>query len=233
MSAQVEALPIALAFSAGMVATVNPCGFAMLPSFVSYFLGTEDVRFIAASPMHRALQGVGLGAALTIGFLAVFLTIGLIVTLGGRVLLPLMPWGTLLVGVLMIGLGIWVGLGRAVGLPIPHLGVVRPGRDLWAIVLFGVGYAIASLGCTLPIFLVVVGSALTSAGPAGALLLFAAYGLGMGVVLASVSLATALFQSVLISRLRGLMPYVGRLSAAILILAGIYLVAFEVTSGLL
>ena len=33
---------LALAFSAGMVATVNPCGFALLPAYLSYFLGLED-----------------------------------------------------------------------------------------------------------------------------------------------------------------------------------------------
>ena len=32
---------LALAFSAGMIATVNPCGFAMLPAYLSYFLGLE------------------------------------------------------------------------------------------------------------------------------------------------------------------------------------------------
>jgi len=233
MTEVVEGLPLLLAFSAGLVATVNPCGFAMLPSFVAYFLGTEDDRFVHASAAHRALLGLGLGLALTVGFLAVFLTIGLVVSFGGRALLPLMPWGTLVVGVLMIGLGLWVASGRSLGLALPHVGPVRPGRSVGAIVLFGAGYAVASLGCTLPIFLVVVGSALTSSGPLAALLLFVAYGLGMGVVLAAVSLAAALCQSVLISRLRAVLPYVGRLSAAILIVAGIYLVAFELSSGIL
>ncbi len=233
MTYLVEGLPLLLAFSAGLVATVNPCGFAMLPSFVSYLLGTEDEGFVQASVVHRALLGLGLGLALTMGFLAVFLTIGLIVSLGGRAILPLIPWGTLIVGVLMVGLGIWIAAGRSLGLSLPHVAAVHPGRGIGAIVLFGVAYAVASLGCTLPIFLVVVGSALTSSGPLAALLLFIAYGLGMGVVLVAVSLAAALFQSMLISRLRAVLPYVSRLSAAILILAGIYLVVFELSSGLL
>jgi len=36
--------PLAFAFGAGMVATVNPCGFAMLPAYLSFFLGIEDER---------------------------------------------------------------------------------------------------------------------------------------------------------------------------------------------
>ena len=35
---------LALAFSAGMVATVNPCGFALLPAYLSYFLGLEEAE---------------------------------------------------------------------------------------------------------------------------------------------------------------------------------------------
>ena len=33
---------LTLAFSAGMVATLNPCGFAMLPAYLSYFMGLQD-----------------------------------------------------------------------------------------------------------------------------------------------------------------------------------------------
>ena len=31
--------PLGLAFAAGLVATINPCGFAMLPAYLSFFLG--------------------------------------------------------------------------------------------------------------------------------------------------------------------------------------------------
>mgnify|MGYP001611737333 FL=1 len=32
-------LPLGYAFGAGMVSTVNPCGFAMLPAYLGLFLG--------------------------------------------------------------------------------------------------------------------------------------------------------------------------------------------------
>ena len=34
--------PFALAFAAGTVAAFNPCGFALLPAYLGWFLGAED-----------------------------------------------------------------------------------------------------------------------------------------------------------------------------------------------
>ena len=39
----------AYAFTTGMLATVNPCGFAMLPAYLSYFLGDREP---ATGPTH-------------------------------------------------------------------------------------------------------------------------------------------------------------------------------------
>jgi hypothetical protein len=35
-------LPLGYAFGAGMVAAVNPCGFALLPAYLALFLGGRD-----------------------------------------------------------------------------------------------------------------------------------------------------------------------------------------------
>ncbi|MBI2866370.1 MAG: hypothetical protein HYX99_03300 [Chloroflexi bacterium] len=40
-------LPLGYAVTAGMVASVNPCGFFMLPSYLSFFLGSETPAFQA------------------------------------------------------------------------------------------------------------------------------------------------------------------------------------------
>lgn len=34
--------PVAPAFTAGLVATINPCGFVMLPAYLSWFIETAD-----------------------------------------------------------------------------------------------------------------------------------------------------------------------------------------------
>ena len=48
-----------VAFAAGMVSTINPCGFAMLPAYLSYFLGLEGKGGEATASPGRSLAVVG------------------------------------------------------------------------------------------------------------------------------------------------------------------------------
>ncbi|MFQ5924210.1 MAG: hypothetical protein ACE5M4_15335, partial [Anaerolineales bacterium] len=41
-SGRLAALPMAWAFSAGMLATLNPCGWALLPAYAAYYLGSRE-----------------------------------------------------------------------------------------------------------------------------------------------------------------------------------------------
>ena len=61
--------PLALAFASGMVATVNPCGFAMLPAYLGYFLGLEGQDRDVQASVSRSL---GVGLSVSAGFLVVF-----------------------------------------------------------------------------------------------------------------------------------------------------------------
>lgn len=85
--------------------------------------------------------------------------------------------------------------------------------------LFGVGYGIASIGCTLPVFLAVVGAA---ASGASTVLVFAVYGAGMAVVLTALAVAAALLREGLARGLRRLLPYMSRIAGALLVAAGGY-----------
>lgn len=219
-------LPVAYAFSAGMVATVNPCGFAMLPAYVSYQLGAHEPAYEARPLWRRALRALGLGLVVTAGFVLLFAAVGVVVALGGRAVVRVVPWAALAIGAAMVLLGLGILAGRTPQLA--ALGRVQPPRGAgWrGVFLFGIGYAVASLSCTLPIFLVVVGSAIAAGGAAPALLMFFAYGLGMGVVLVAVTLGAALFKGAVARGLKRLVPYVERLSAVFLIGAGAYIVYY-------
>jgi cytochrome c biogenesis protein CcdA len=119
-------------------------------------------------------------------------------------------------------LGLWLYLGRSLSVRVPHLEAARVAGSYRAMFVYGVTYALASLGCTLPIFLVAVGAALT-AGPVGSLALFVAYSVGMGLVLTAVALGAALFQGAVSTTLRRALPYVQQVSALLLVVAGGYL----------
>ena len=52
-------LHVGYAFGAGMVSAVNPCGFAMLPVYLSLYLGAEDEQFRQRSWVVRLAKAMG------------------------------------------------------------------------------------------------------------------------------------------------------------------------------
>jgi len=223
----VNSLPLAYSFAAGMAATVNPCGFVMLPTMVSFYLGTKDAPLEDRSMWRRSLSGLGLGLAATAGFVVLFASTGAVVSLGGHALIAAFPWLGFGIGAGLTLLGIWLLLsGRSLGVGFLHRIQPPTRRGPLGLFLFGVAYAAASLSCTLPIFLVVVGGALATSGLVGGMLQFVSYALGMGAVLMAVSVATAVSKGVIVRGFRSLLPFVERAGAVLLTGAGVYLVVY-------
>lgn len=222
-----DGLNLAFAFSAGMLATINPCGWAMLPAFISYYLGSREEGYENKPLSSRLGEGLLLGLLVTAGFLAIFGTAGIVISAGLRAVVQWMPLASFLVGVLLVLLGIWLLAGRSLpfSLPVPDMNLQA--RSPKTVFLFGTAYAFASLSCTLPIFLAVVGASLATAGAAGSTAMFLSYAAGMAVVLMAVALSAALLKGAVIEWFRSLLPYVNRIGAAALILAGLYLVWYQ------
>jgi cytochrome c biogenesis protein CcdA len=220
-------LPILFAFTAGMLASVNPCGFAMLPAFISYYLSGEDERTEIA--IHRRLlRGLWLGVVVTAGFLSVFVVAGSIFSVGGRFLLQLTPWLGAIVGVLLIGFGLGFLLGKGISLPIPIPQWEVRTQGIRGMFLYGVAYALVSLSCTLPIFLSVFAGALAAKDLFSMGGMFLAYSVGMGTVITALALAAALFEGAVTQRFRRLMPAIKVVSALALIAAGGYLIYYQI-----
>lgn len=223
----VRLLPVGFAFAAGMVASVNPCGFMLLPAYISYQLGVEERKSERRSASRRLLRSLATGGVATIGFLLIFGLIGGLVALGGQWVIRVFPHAGAVVGVVLAILGGWLLFGDLdiTVLAASRLTVKRE-RGLRNVFLFGVVYAIGSLSCTLPIFLAVVGTSLAGGGIVGALAPFIGFGLGMGLVLMAVTVSSAFLRSALVRRLKGLVPWVNSAGALFLIGAGAYLVYY-------
>jgi hypothetical protein len=100
--------------------------------------------------------------------------------------------------------------------------------------VFGVSYAIASIGCTLPLFLGPVAGAFTRDSLLDGVLVFAAYGLGMALVLLALTVAIALARTSIVRSLRRVQPYIGRVAGGLVALAGAYVAYYgwlEVRQG--
>lgn len=216
--------PFALALTAGMVATVNPCGFAMLPAYLSYFLGTDDAGSDeAADAQAGILRALAVGGVVTLGFLLVFGTVGLAVSHLSISINRFLPWVTLVIGVGLVVLGIAMLRGFELEVRLPKLERGGATRGLGSMFVFGVSYAVASLSCTLPPFLAVTATTFSQLSYVSGVSVFLAYGLGMGLVLTALTVAIALTRVSIVGHLRRALPYIHRISGGLLVVAGAYL----------
>jgi cytochrome c biogenesis protein CcdA len=217
---------LATAFTAGLVSTVNPCGFAMLPAYLGYFIGLDDQNVDRPAALRRALV---IGGVVSAGFLVVFGITGAIIVAGLRSVATYIPWVALVVGVGLIILGVALLRGYYLNVRLPQVKSVRRERKYGAIFMFGVSYALASLSCTLPIFLSLVAGTFTQSSFFGGFAAFLAYGAGMSLVLLGITLAMALGKDSLVKRLRSASKHVNRISGVVLILAGGFIVWYWAT----
>jgi cytochrome c biogenesis protein CcdA len=134
----------------------------MLPAYFLYQLRTEETD---SSALKQVLKGLLIAAVVTVGFILIFAIAGSIITVGGWWLIAAFLYAGLVIGLAMIGLGVWLLATRnMLGILAAKQVTVDRQRNLWNAFLFGIAYAVGSLSCTLPIFLVVVGSGLASEG---------------------------------------------------------------------
>jgi cytochrome c biogenesis protein CcdA len=236
LDALIATLPVGYAFGAGVVSTVNPCGFAMLPAYLALYLGTGKADFYERAALARSGRAVWIAAVMTAGFVLLFGTIGTVVSVGGRLVIAAMPWLGLLVGAALLGCGLWMLTGRSLSAGVFNrlAGHIGDPREVSArgFFLFGIAFGAASLSCTLPIFLTVVGSAFTVEGAGAGLGQFVSYALGMGSVVLALTVTAALVrEGLLVGRIRRLMPYVHAVSAWLLVLAGAYIVYYWLVPG--
>lgn len=210
--------PFALAVTAGMAATVNPCGFALLPAYLSAFVGMEgDGNRVAA--VSRAL---GVSLVLTAGFVSVFGLFGIVLSPVLSEVQQYAPWFTMVFGILLVGLGVWLVTGHQLVVAIPKFD--RGGADgtLVGMYLFGVSYAVASLSCAIPNFLLVTSGAANEDSFVSRVVTFVLYGVGMGVVVAVLTVAVALARSGVVARFRSLLPKMNMVAGVLLLVAGAY-----------
>lgn len=219
---------IGLALAAGLVAAVNPCGFALLPAYLGLLVLGESAADRPGRPgrpgrlvaVGRALAAA---AAMTAGFAAVFGGFGLVISPVAGQVQEHLPWFTIGLGLLVLAVGGWLLAGWSLTVPGLRLGTgpaVR--RSAASMALFGAAYAIASLGCTLGPFLTSVVVVFRTGTFASGVATFLAYAAGMGLAVGAAALAVALSRGSLVGRLRRWGPLVTRLGGGLLVAAGGY-----------
>ena len=228
-------VPLGFSFAAGMVATVNPCGFAMLPAYLSLYLGSNEKAGDHNHPFQHVARALVVGGVVTSGFVLLFGLAGLIIGVGARSVVNIIPWLGLSIGVLVAIAGSWLLAGGKLYTDIPvrasaHIG--NPGTvSVRGYFLFGLSYATASFSCALPIFLLVVVSSLEVSGNLVAVGQFFLYALGMGLVITLLTVWMALNKWALVGAIRKTSAFIQPFSGALMILAGAYIVYYWLTIG--
>ena len=213
---------LAFALAAGTLAAVNPCGFAMLPAYLSLFVLGADQE--SRPPMWRAIgRALAATASMTLGFVAVFGVFGLALTPVASSVQRWLPAVTLVIGAVLIGLGVVLLAGRTVAVRVPFLRLAKdPAASPIAMMLYGVSYAVASLGCTIGPFLVVTATTFRAGDITSGVAAYGAYAAGMGLVVGVLAVGAALMGQAAAGALRQAMPYLTRLSGVLLVLVGAY-----------
>jgi cytochrome c-type biogenesis protein len=209
---------VALAFTAGMVATFNPCGFSLLPAYIGAFVASDTVDDRAD---RRVLRAIGVAAAVSVGFVIVFTTIGLVIDSIASQVRQQLPWVTIVIGGLLIITGIATVGGWKPAIAVRGPQLATDSNNALVMVGFGATYGIASLSCTIGPFLAVTGTTL-SRSPVEGIATYVAYAFGMGIVILMLSVAATLAHTTVANHMRRLTRIAPRIGGALMILAGGY-----------
>ena len=229
-------LPLAFAFAAGMVAAVNPCGFAMLPAYLGLYLGSGEGTGDRTDLVQHLGRALLVGAMVTSGFVLLFGIVGLVIGVGARsVVGDVSAWLGLVIGVLLTSAGAWLLGGGKLYTRFASQAAAKMGDPSRVsprgYFVFGLSYGTASLGCTLPVFLLVVGTTTTASGIPTAVGQFFLYALGMGLVIMVLTVGMALFKGAMVRQFAKVLRYVQPVSAALVLVAGSFIVYYWLTIG--
>jgi cytochrome c biogenesis protein CcdA len=194
----------------------------MLPAYLVLVVrreGADTSTGLAA--VGRALAAT---AGMGLGFLTVFGLFGALTISAGAIVQQYLPYVTIVIGIVLVALGIWLLTGRELTLLTPRQPGGRwvPTARLGSMYGYGVSYAIASLSCTIGPFLAVTATGLRRGSLIGSASIYLAYIAGLTLVVGVLAVAAAAANSAVVNRLRRILPYVNRISGALLVLVGLY-----------
>ena len=217
-----------LSFTSGLLAAINPCGFVLLPTYLMFFLGMENLRPGAERTTIRRALAVSL--SVSAGFLSVFIVLGVIAKWATNSFLDTMPYISLVIGVALIALGIAMVFGYRMPFTAPKMDIGQRDRSIVSMFVFGIAYAVASFGCTLGPFSGTVLGAISTDGIATGIAAIALYGLGMALLVTALTVTLAMANVTLLRFLRQGMQWFGYIAGVFVLLTGVYLTYYWYSS---
>jgi cytochrome c biogenesis protein CcdA len=179
--------------------------------------GDEDTSRSAALTRAAAATVV-----MSAGFVTVFGVFGLLISPLIATAQKYLPFATVVIGVLLIALAVWLLAGKEIAVLVPKLSGGAPTARLGSMYAYGVAYAVASLSCTVAPFLAVITASFTQGSALTVVLAFVTYAGGMALTVGVAAIAVALAGASAVSTFRRLLPHIGRIVGAVVLLTGLY-----------
>ena len=211
----------AYSFILGIMAAVNPCGFVLLPTYLVYYLGTELNRE-DENKTTTLRRGLSVGIAVSSGFIGLFLVVGIISRAFTTVIRDNAKYAALVIGIALVAMGIAMLFGWKLPIAQPDVSVQRK-RTTWNMFLFGIVYAIASIGCTIGLLISVILGSINRHGFVSGVISIVLYGLGMGLLVTSLTVALAFARVGLVSTIKKSFKWFDKITAVFVVLTGLYL----------
>lgn len=203
----------------GMLAAVNPCGFVLLPAYLVSYLSVDD----SSSPAVRVRRSLVVGSSVSAGFLAVFIVVGAVSRLFTGWLATNAKYAALVIGLGLMVVGVRMLGGWRPKLWVPSLSGSARGTSTRNMVLFGVVYAVASIGCTIGLLTTAILGSFSRDGALSGVISVGLYGLGMGLFVVALTTSLAFAKNALVRGGRGVMKVMDRVSSVLVLLTGVYL----------
>jgi cytochrome c-type biogenesis protein len=216
-----------LGFLAGIGGFFAPCAFALFPGYVSYYLS-------ASGETASVRRSLGLGLACAAGAASFFALVGAAITMLGGAISPYLIATKPAIALAVVALGVVQVLDvRMPSLALPLGLTADRGVPVGvAVFLYGFGYALASTGCTLPLYVSITVLPLTSGFSGAAMLTFLAFASAMALLMLVTTLLVGLAKQQIVSAFQRSAARIKRASGVVLILAGLYLGYFYLAAGM-
>lgn len=218
---------VKLALLSGLLTFLTPCGFAMLPAYVSYHLG-RDRQPQPLSQRKRFFTGIVLGFWAGLGIITIFAFMGIIIIALGNAIKSFIPLVTIFGALFITAVGVLMLAKKNFSLYLPFkLGkAAKPEQNFYT---FGIIYGLAVMSCSLPIFLAVTLGALSTGGIQGGLFIFSLYAGAAAFSMIVFSLLLSVVRESILRWMSTIFPYFQKATAIIIIGAGIYLIYYQIT----
>ena len=208
-----------LALLAGALAAFNPCGFVLLPAYLTSLILNGDVGERKASTFFRATR---FSLGMTVGFIGVFGGFALLVAPIAGSLEKFLPIITIIVGIALLILAIPLILGKTIFFKKLANPNIAPKKNWLSQVGYGLTFALVSLSCTVGPFLAISAAAISTKSPLKIISIFITYALGMGIIVLTLAIFVATAETRIFAIIRSSQRLIGRLSGVFLLVVAAY-----------